>query len=588
VDEKARHYLQKAGEQAAARYANEEAIEYFTRALAMTGEHETEERYETLLLREKIFSLKGDRKSQAEDLEMLHGLVQAMNDDRKSAIVALLKSIYANLTSDHKAAVSAAQEAIQLAEPLQETDLAAQGYFLWGDSCSMLGDYDIAQRYLEKALTLSKATNSFQVESKSMRCLGAIALHQSDFDNAKKYFEDSLKICVENGDRIGTGQCWYYLGILSSVQGDYLQARKYYEEGLTLQREIGNRRNEAVALGNLAINHAMIGDLLTALSYFKEGLLISHEVGDREEECRTLGNLGQISSDMGDQKAAIKYYHQALTQSRELGIKRSEAINLYSLGRFSLQSGDYMVAREFLYESLQIFRDLKSLEMEGYLLSEMGLLSGCLGDYQGGFEQLLSAENLTQNTNVVDLKATIQDTSARLLLYLGKNESSQTYCLSTIQMAESSGNKELLSKGNLHLGDVSVEMGDLTAAKGSYNQSIIIRKEMGQNHLISEPQAGLARVAMKEGKLDEALKYVEQIMDYLKDHNLDGIDEPMRIYLTCYQVLQANRDPRAEEILRQAHGILMERAGKITDVAMRQSYLENVAANRGLCDLLSG
>jgi hypothetical protein len=54
----------------------------------------------------------------------------------------------------------------------------------------------------------------------------------------------------------------------------------------------------------------------------------------------------------------------------------------------------------------------------------------------------------------------------------------------------------------------------------------------------------------------------------------------MRIYLSCYQVLQAANDLRAEEILIQAHTLLMERAEKITDDAMRTSYLKNVAANR--------
>lgn len=87
-------------------------------------------------------------------------------------------------------------------------------------------------------------------------------------------------------------------------------------------------------------------------------------------------------------------------------------------------------------------------------------------------------------------------------------------------------------------------------------------------------------IAMQEGKLDEALAYIEQILEFLRDHNLDSTDEPMRIYLTSYQVLKAAGDPRADEILTQAYTLLMERADKITDDAMRTSYLENVAANR--------
>src|SRR5690606_5933737 len=46
VDEKAGHYLQKAGEQSAARYANEEAIHYFTKALEITPQSNHEQRFD--------------------------------------------------------------------------------------------------------------------------------------------------------------------------------------------------------------------------------------------------------------------------------------------------------------------------------------------------------------------------------------------------------------------------------------------------------------------------------------------------------------------------------------------------------------
>jgi hypothetical protein len=59
----------------------------------------------------------------------------------------------------------------------------------------------------------------------------------------------------------------------------------------------------------------------------------------------------------------------------------------------------------------------------------------------------------------------------------------------------------------------------------------------------------------------------------------------LRIYLTCYRVLQANADPRAEEILCTAHNLLQERAAKIDDEELRRSYLENVAAHREIVGL---
>jgi hypothetical protein len=71
---------------------------------------------------------------------------------------------------------------------------------------------------------------------------------------------------------------------------------------------------------------------------------------------------------------------------------------------------------------------------------------------------------------------------------------------------------------------------------------------------------------------------------WLKEHGTGGIEYPLQAYLTCTQVLQTSDDEtsqsRAIEILRTAHTTLMEQANGISDGSLRQSFLENVAANR--------
>jgi hypothetical protein len=45
-------------------------------------------------------------------------------------------------------------------------------------------------------------------------------------------------------------------------------------------------------------------------------------------------------------------------------------------------------------------------------------------------------------------------------------------------------------------------------------------------------------------------------------------------------VLHAANDPRARDVLERAHAKLQEQATKITDEAMRRSFLENVPYHR--------
>jgi hypothetical protein len=100
--------------------------------------------------------------------------------------------------------------------------------------------------------------------------------------------------------------------------------------------------------------------------------------------------------------------------------------------------------------------------------------------------------------------------------------------------------------------------------------------------MASEPQAGMARIALAKGDAARALVHVEAILRFLETRVLAGPDEPFRIALTCYRVLEANSDPRAVGVLRVAQQRLLERADAIADPALRRSFLENVATHREL------
>jgi len=75
-DERERHYSKIAGKRAAARYANAEALRYFSRSLDLTPEEDIQERYDLLLQREDIYHLQGERAAQQADLILLKELVK--------------------------------------------------------------------------------------------------------------------------------------------------------------------------------------------------------------------------------------------------------------------------------------------------------------------------------------------------------------------------------------------------------------------------------------------------------------------------------------------------------------------------------
>ncbi len=453
-------YLRRAGEQAAAQFANAEAVAYLSRALDLTPEDAQAERYALLLAREKVYDLQGDRDAQRQDLAILGTLGAALADALKQAEVAQRQARHATVTGDYPAAIAAARTAIDLARAAQSASSEAAGYLRLGRALWHQGEYEAAQSQLEQALNLARVAGVRQIEADSLHNLGIASYYQGDRPGATMYWEQGLSIYREIGHRHGEGLALSNLGEVSMGQGDHAAAKTYLEQALHIDRAIGNRTAEGYVLGYLGLVSLGLGDYAEARAYLEQSLSACRETAYRRGECQALSNLGLLSSCLGDDKAA----------------------------------------RECSQQALSIANDIGERNYQGYALTNLGhALAG---------------------------------------------------------------------------------LGDLAEAADVYRQALALRRELGQQSLAMESLAGLARVFLAQGDLPQAQAQAEEILRYLETKTLDGTDEPLRIYLTCYRILRATLDSRAQTVLDMAHRLLQERAAKITDGEMRCSFLENVAAHR--------
>jgi predicted ATPase len=103
-----------------------------------------------------------------------------------------------------------------------------------------------------------------------------------------------------------------------------------------------------------------------------------------------------------------------------------------------------------------------------------------------------------------------------------------------------------------------------------------------QPDAVTEPAAGLARLALAQGRTSDALAWMQAILPYLERGPLRDALEPLRVHLTCYQVLLAAGDQGAEQALGRARTLLHEQAERIRDPETRRAFLENVAAHRAI------
>lgn len=329
-------------------------------------------------------------------------------------------------------------------------------------------------------------------------------------------------------------------------QGDFLAATAQFEQTLALARVAGQRRIEADALRGMGLACSYQSLHAEAERHLLQALHIYREIGDRQGEGRTCNTLGENYTAQADWGQAQIYGERALQLCREAGDRQGLCWALGNLGEIYRARGDYYGARRYYEQSLALDRELGDRRGQGITLSNLSLVAHNLGDRQAAWE----------------------------------------YAQQAAACAETAGDRRLSGMVAEISGHALAGLERWDEAARAYQESLAIKNEIGELNHAMEPLAGLAQVALARGDTAGARRYVEEILAYLAfEGALDGVDEPFRVQLTCYQVLRAAADPRAPATLAHIARLLQTQAARIPDATMRRAFLEDVPYHREIMAL---
>jgi tetratricopeptide (TPR) repeat protein len=283
------------------------------------------------------------------------------------------------------------------------------------------------------------------------------------------------------------------------------------------------------------------GNYEAAQIQLEQALTFARSAGMHQVEADSLRNLGIVSAEQGGNYAETQaYYQQALRIYREIGDRVNEGETLNDIGLLFIKHGNYGEARTHFEQALYIHHEIGNRRNERMTLANLGLLSHSLGDEKAGLEYSQQALSIAQEIG---------------------ERTGQGYSLT-------------------YIGHTLAGLGHLAEAADAYRQAMAVWRGLGRHNIAMEPLAGLARVCLTQRDLTQAQVHVEKILSHLENHTLEGAEEPFRVYLTCYCVLCANQDPRAQTVLDTAYNLLQEWAASINDEELRRSFLENAPAHR--------
>ena len=191
---------------------------------------------------------------------------------------------------------------------------------------------------------------------------------------------------------------------------------------------------------------------------------------------------------------------------------------------------------------------------------------------------------MARDTGARPLEGTALCGVSNALFGLGEYEGAAAHAEQALAILRTTGDREFQVYALMILGHSRVELGRLDDAAGSYASALAISRELGLLDMATAPQAPLASVALARGDLGQALGYVEAILGHVAaGGSMDASFELLRIQYTCYQVLAAAHDTRADALLGTARTMLEERAARFTDPQARRRF-ENITQHREIAN----
>ncbi|MBU1878291.1 MAG: tetratricopeptide repeat protein, partial [Chloroflexi bacterium] len=382
----------------------------------------------------------------------------------------------------------------------------------------------------------------------------------------------------------------FVLGELLAEYACCLNSLARYDQAIAAAQEVvdlalAHHAASLEAVGRLQLGRALRqqGDYAAAQAQVERALAQARAANVPALEANSLDQLGILTA-RDNYPLARTWLEQALRLYQELGDALGEAEALHDLGLGALSQGIYDGARAYLEQSLRIFCQIDNRWGEAMSCWSLGNVADALGDYvkaQAYYERALGITRLIgERTGEAETLASL----AWTLYHQDQDDAAWHVGQQAVDLARTLGNRRIEGRALTALGHALAALGLQAEAITVYRQALSVYQDLGESNLITGPLAGLARVTLVQGNLAQALALADQVLEHLDGLPPSSEGQSFEAYWICYQVLQANQDPRAAEVLHASYHLLQEYAARIGDPVRRRSLLDapRVAAHRAI------
>jgi tetratricopeptide (TPR) repeat protein len=288
-------FLIQAGDIALSRYANAEAVKYYSRGLDLVDKlpEGSKAGQQIVLRRKRAVSLLalGQLKESFADYAAMRGASQAAGnlEEECRALTGLTTvAYYLRELADIEQYGRAAME---LAERIGNQALTAEAAINWAIYVGVEGRLSEAQSYYERYLPLARSVGHSAALPAGLMYRGLVHFWKSEYDAAERTQVEACQVAAEARDGFCQPLALLFLGLTRANRGRISEAMDSMQEAL----DIAKRNNHGVALSRVPNGIGWIwreiGDLSRAIEFDQGCVEISRRTRAAEAEANGLINL---------------------------------------------------------------------------------------------------------------------------------------------------------------------------------------------------------------------------------------------------------------------------------------------------------
>ncbi|MFH0816306.1 MAG: tetratricopeptide repeat protein [Methanobacteriota archaeon] len=415
--------------------------------------------------------------------------------------------------------------------------------------CAVLGEFDIAIRYLDEALPLAsrgsarvrvlrkygyvynrmgkidesitkldEALVALEVKSGSeygiiCTTLGNNLWYKGEVDKALSYTDKAIEIfSCDEPDENELADAFRVKALILSGTGKHDMALDVYRRSLDIWTKLGNERRMAAMLGNMGNVFAEKGEFAKSLEYYEKGLVLLRKLRHKHNIAVMTVNMGATYYSLGNIDKAIEFFKESGDAFGKIGDAFGLATTFLNTGAIYLQFGEYDEAKDVLVKGLAIAEKNHITGTASSILEALGGIFVESKDYAKAEEFFARSLEIAKNGRLIGMVASGHTNMADMHSEMRNVEKAIEWANESLRISEENGLDREGAIAKIALGRARLLAVDLPKAAELFESAKTAFEGMGERTEVAITEYFLGSVYRTNGEAAKAKGFYEKAL----------------------------------------------------------------------------